>query len=185
MIALVAVLLMGVSACSGGSAGGGSFSFASPGGKTELSYTGSARHPITALSGPSVGGGAALALSGYAGKVVVLNFWGSWCPPCRAEAPDLGRAATVLAPRGVQFLGVDIRDTQQAGADFQTSFQLPYPSIFDPTMRILLSLRGYPSSAIPSTMVLDRSHRVSQIWLRQVTERELVAAVSAIAAERG
>lgn len=181
---LAAVALVMVSACSSGGGGNG-FSFNSPGGRSDLSYTGQDRQALPEISGPNVSSNDRITLSDFAGKVVVLNFWGSWCPPCRAEAPELAGAARSLVAQQVQFLGVDIRDTKQAGTDFQTAFDVPYPSIFDPTMRTLLALRGYPSDAIPSTIVLDRSHRVAQIWLRPVTEREVVATVSAIAAESG
>lgn len=181
--ALTLAVVLAVSACSGGGSAAGGFSFSSPGGASEISYSGENRQPVPELSGPKLVGEGTIGLSDFADKVVVLNFWGSWCPPCRAEAEDLRRAALALEPDGVQFLGIDIRDTRQAGADFQASFKVPYPSIFDPSMRTLLALRGYPSNAIPSTIVLDRKHRVAQIWLRPVTEREVVAVVSLIAAE--
>ncbi len=61
--------------------------------------------------------------------------------------------------------------------------QVPYPSIFDPSMRTLLAVRGYPTSAIPSTLVLDRQRRVAYIFLRVVTADELIAVVGAVAAE--
>ena len=100
-----------------------------------------------------------------------------------AHHPDLGAAARDLAPLGVQFIGIDVRDTRAGGRDFHTSFDVPYPSIFDPSMRTLLSLRGFPTSSIPSTIVLDREHRVAQIWLRRITATELTATVRAIATE--
>lgn len=83
----------------------------------------------------------------------------------------------------MQFIGIDVRDTRAGGRDFHTSFDVPYPSIFDPSMRTLLSLRGFPTSSIPSTIVLDREHRVAQIWLRRITATELTATVRAIATE--
>ena len=100
----------------------------------------------------------------------MLNFWGSWCGPCRAEAPDLEEAATALAPQGVQFLGVNVKDTREAGADFLASKQVSYPSIYDPSMRTLLSIAGFPTGSIPSTIVIDRQGRVAHIWLGQITD---------------
>lgn len=180
-LALTGALML--TGCSGASASGGAFSFVSPGGQTELSYPIDLRKPIGNLSGPDLVADGTVSVSDSPGKVVVLNFWGSWCAPCRAEAGDLNAAAAALSGPGVQFLGVDVRDTRDGGRDFHSTFNVTYPSIFDPTMQTLLSLRGYPASAIPSTMVLDRSHRVAHIWLRRVTADELIAAIGPIAAE--
>jgi thiol-disulfide isomerase/thioredoxin len=185
---ILAVLVAAVAAsCStgGGVASSAGFSFVSPGGQTELSYDGADRQPISAISGPDlINSNATVSLADYPGKVVVLNFWGSWCAPCRAEAQGLANASTTFASRGVQFVGVDIKDTREGGADFHTFKKVPYPSIFDPSMRTLLSLRGYPATAIPSTIVLDRSHRVSHIYLLPVTETQLAAAITPLLNEK-
>ena len=167
-----------------GAGGGGTFTFVSPGGQNAFSYPTGQRQTVGDLSGPSLmDDDRTVRLSDYADRVVVLNVWGSWCAPCRAEAPDLTSAARDLAPLGVQFIGIDVRDTRAGGRDFHMSFDVPYPSIFDPGMRTLLSLRGFPTSSIPSTIVLDREHRVAQIWLRRITATELTATVRAIATE--
>jgi len=183
LLALAAALALAVGACSSTGGSAGSFQFSSPGNNDEISYPPAQRGTITDLSGPDLTGTGTIRLSDYAGKVVVLNFWGSWCPPCRAEAPELNAAARALKPSGVQFLGIDIRDSRQAGSDFHRLMDTPYPSIFDPTMRTLLSLRGFPTASIPSTIVLDRRHRVAHIWLRPVTKAQLLAVITPIAAE--
>jgi thiol-disulfide isomerase/thioredoxin len=164
---------------------GGSFTFVSPGGKTDISYPVADRGTVGNLSGPDLTGDGTLSLADYAGKVVVINFWGSWCPPCRAEQDGLRLASKNLAGDGVQFLGIDLREGSRSdGQDFHRAKKVPYPSIYDPTMRTILSLRGYPAASIPSTIVLDRQHRVAQIWLTSVSMDELQSVVSDIAAEK-
>ena len=188
LAALGAAAVLLLAACSTGNDAavyGGSFTFVSPGGQTEFSYPASDRGTVTNLSGENLAGEGTVSLSDYAGKVVVLNFWGSWCTPCRAEAPALEEAATALAPAGVQFLGINVKDTKSAGADFLASKQVGYPSIYDPSMRTLLAIRGYPASGIPSTIVLDRQGRVAHIWLEAIDDpKEMIDVVGAIAAEQ-
>lgn len=184
--ALVAMLAGALLAgCTGGDGGtGGSFTFVSPDGKQEFAYAPAERGTVGNLSGPDLAGEGTRSLGDYAGEVVVVNFWGSWCSPCRAEADELEEAAAALAPAGVRFLGVNVQDTQEAGADFLRSKGVTYPSIYDPAMRTLLSIRGYPTSGIPSTLVIDRQGRVAHIWLYPFDDATpLVQTVSAIAAE--
>lgn len=178
--ATVAAALVAVAAgCSTGhdaAVFGGSFQFTSPGGKTEFAYPPGQRGAINDLSGPKVGGGT-VGLSDFAGQIVVVNLWGAWCTACRAEADDLKVAEELLRPRGIKFMGLDVKDNPGAGAAYQQEKGIPYPSIEDPGMRTLLSLRGFPSSAIPSTFVLDRDHRVAHIWLGSVRAAQLVETI--------
>lgn len=189
LVALGVIAMAGLAACSTGNDAavyGGSFTFVSPGGQTEFSYPVDQRGTVGDLSGPDLANkDATVALSDYAGKVVVVNFWGSWCGPCRAESDELNTAAAALAGQGVQFLGVNVKDTRDAGADFLNSKQVGYPSIFDPSMRTLLSIRGYPSGSIPSTIVIDRQGRVAHVWLEEISNPDqLISTVSQIAAEQ-
>lgn len=114
--------------------------------------------------------GKPLSLDEYAGKVVVLNVWGSWCPPCRKEAPLLGDAARELAGDGVVFVGVNTKDSRpEQGLAFQRRYGVPYPSFFDPSGRTLLSFRGTLNpSAIPSTVVIDAQGKVAASILGEV-----------------
>ena len=104
-----------------------------------------------------------VSLKQYAGKVVVLNVWGSWCPPCRKEAPMLVSAAKQLKGSDVVFLGIDSKDASpDQGRAFQRRYDVPYPSLYDPAGRTLLAFAGTLNpSAIPSTVVLDRKGRVA------------------------
>lgn len=103
-----------------------------------------------------------LALSDWFGHIVVLNVWGSWCGPCRAEAPDLVRVAHETADRGARFLGIDTRDIPAAARAYVRHYGLPYPSLSDPGGQVLVNLNGIiPISAIPSTVVIDPDGRVA------------------------
>lgn len=185
-VGLAAVLLL--AGCSTGddqAVYGGSFTFVSPGGQKQISYPIAERGTIGTLAGPDLMSDATISAAQFTGKVVVLNFWGSWCPPCREEQDSLSLIATQLASQGVQFLGVDVRDTRTDGQDFHRAKDIPYPSIYDATLRTFLALRGYPATAIPSTVVLDRAGRVAQIWLvsAEVPMGEMKARIAEIAAE--
>jgi thiol-disulfide isomerase/thioredoxin len=185
---LTLAALAGCSAGDDAAVHGGSFTFVSPGSKTTFSYPQGQRQTVGNLSGPSLMTDKTISLSDYAGKVVVINFWGSWCPPCRAEQDGLSLISRQLASKGVQFLGIDLKEpSQSSGQDFHRSKNVPYPSIYDPTMRTILSLRGYPSGSIPSIIVLDRQHRVAQIWLLSADEPvgKMKSRIAAIASEHG
>jgi thiol-disulfide isomerase/thioredoxin len=119
--------------------------------------------------------GERVALADFAGQVVVVNVWGSWCVPCRTEAPRLAAAADRLAGEGVRFLGVNIRDSVAQARAFVRRYGLAYPSIFDPDGSTLLGFRDtLPPNAIPSTLVVDRSGRVAARVLGEVDETTLV-----------
>lgn len=119
--------------------------------------------------------GERVALSDFAGKVVVVNVWGSWCAPCRAEAPMLADAARDLADDDVVFLGIDSRDPSRAAAQaFVRRFDLPYPSIYDQQGKSLLAFRGTLNpNAIPSTVIIDREGRVAASVLGEISRTTL------------
>ena len=181
LLALAGLLL--VAGCS--SPEDGAFVFGGTGGRTMIVYDPpSSRGVLPAVSGESLlEPGRTISTDQYRGQVVVLNVWGSWCGPCRAEADALDQVATASAPRGVQFLGIDVRDQRDAAADFVRDRGVVYPSIFDPPGRSLLVLRGYPRNAVPSTIVLDREHRVAAVFLTSLLASDLQPVVDRIAAE--
>jgi thiol-disulfide isomerase/thioredoxin len=189
-VVLVLVFVLGVTACASGptaGSGGGSFEFVSPGGRTDTFYDPPERRgTVGALTGPDLMiAGKTTALADFAGKVVVINLWGQWCGPCRGEAPELERVFEETRNSGVAFLGIDVRDPQQDKAqDFVRDFKVSYPSIYDPPMRTLIALGGkFPTSVIPSTLVLDRRHRVAAVFLRALLAQDLEPVVRRVAAE--
>ncbi|MGH3915357.1 MAG: TlpA disulfide reductase family protein [Pseudonocardiaceae bacterium] len=183
---MAAVLLL--AGCATGTdavARGGTFEFVTPGGKTDIFYDPPAeRGTVGELSEDSLTEpGRTISLDDYRGQVVVLNVWGSWCGPCRSEADDLVRVADATAAQGVQFLGINVRDSRQAGADFARDFGLTYPSIYDPPGRTLFALGGAPRAVVPLTVILDREHRVAAVFLRPILAEDLMPVVNKLVAE--
>lgn len=164
----------------------GAFEFVAPDGGFQFTYPPQDRKTVGEISGPSVQRpDSRVSLSTYAKKVVVLNFWGSWCGSCRGEQDFLNLQQENLAGQGVQFIGINVRDNQEGASSFIASKQVPYPSIFDPTMRVLLSLRGMPASGIPATVILDRDHRVAAIWVGAISNPSgFVSELKSVAAEK-
>jgi thiol-disulfide isomerase/thioredoxin len=113
------------------------------------------------------------------GKVLVVNVWGSWCPPCRKEAPQLVQAHHRLTTGSkrpkVAFVGIDTRDPSRAAAKaYERSFSVPYPSVYDPSGTLLLGFAdSLPPSAIPSTLVIDERGRVAARVLGAITAATL------------
>ena len=126
--------------------------------------------------GPVVGKtleGEEVSLADFKGQVVVLNVWGSWCPPCRKEAPLLAQAARTLEPEGVAFLGINTRDSStDQGLAFQKKYDVPYPSIYDPSGQTLLAFRRTLNpNSIPTTLIIDADGKVAASILGEVPSK--------------
>jgi len=118
--------------------------------------------------------GARLDFSSYRGRVVVLNFWGSWCGPCRAEAPTLAVTAQQYRSDGVAFLGVDVRDTTASALAFTRDFGITYPSVSDPGSVITLDFTAVvPIAGTPTTLVIDRTGHIAGAVFGTATSQEL------------
>lgn len=187
LLGLLAVLLL-VGGCGVGrdavGAGAQEFRFVAPGGQTRITYDPPAsRSRITDLRGESLlHPGTEVGIADFPGKVRVINIWGSWCGPCRTEAPEL-QAVQEAAREDAVVLGIDVRDDLQAARDFMTSRGLTYDSIFDPSGRTLTRLAGYPRNVVPSTIVLDRQARVAAVFLVPVGSSDLLPLITKLAAE--
>lgn len=190
VVALLGLLLLAVcsTGCSTGKDAvnqGNTFEFVSPGGRTDISYDGAERKPIPNLSGEDLmNPGKQISLADFAGKVTVLNVWGQWCAPCRTEAPELEKLFQRNQAAGVQVVGLDVRDDDRsAPQDFVRDRGLTYPSIYDPPGRSLLRLSGYPVNVVPSTIVLDKQHRVAAVYLRSILASDIAPLVQRLTGE--
>ena len=185
--AAIAAALLATLALAG--CGGGAIAADTPDSSGQ-SFVGSAYNSTVFRAGarpvaPDISGttltGQHLTLSAYRGSVVVINFWGSWCAPCRAEAPDLSALAANYGTRGVRFLGIDIRDDPVSADAFIKAFGVPYPSLNDPSDELALAFRGtVPPAAIPTTLVIDRSGRIAARILGSVSYDSLRALITQV-----
>ena len=176
-----------VSACSNASTDqGGTFSFHSPGGQTEITYDEADRQPLSGFEGESLmEPDKTIALSDFSDQIVVLNAWGQWCAPCRAEVDDLQAVHERLQAQGDgTVLGINVRDSNaEIARDFVKDNGVTYPSIYDPPFKTAASLGGVPSSVIPTTIVLDKQHRPAAVFLREITADDLIEVVDRLVEE--
>lgn len=183
-------IALAVSACSsdtnGKSGGGGDTNFVTNTGGVSTVAKGE-RKPVAELSGETLEG-KRLDVADLKGKVVVLNVWGSWCPPCRAEAPHFAKVAKDLKAKGVEFVGINTRDpNKQPALAFEEDYGVPYPSLYDPAGKLIVS--GFPKGtlnpqAIPSTVVLDKNGKVAARSLMALDETKLRSMIEPLIAEK-
>jgi len=183
----VAAAALVLSACSSGGTSGGS-------GNTNF-ITGSDgiatvkkgdRQAAPDLSGKTIDG-KTLNTADYKGKVLVVNVWGSWCSPCRAEADNLVQVAKATANKDVQFVGLNTRDTStEPAVAFEKKYEVPYPSLYDPTGRLMLRFKKgtLNPQAIPSTIVIDRDGKIAARALQALSEDKLREMLDPVIAEK-
>lgn len=118
--------------------------------------------------------GGELSLADRLGSVVVVNFWASWCTPCRDEAPALERLWQEYGDRGVVFVGVSYKDVESKARPFIEEFDVTYPNGSDPYNRISAA---YRITGVPETFLISRDGRLLQWWVGPITEAGLRAAL--------
>ncbi|MEV6163890.1 TlpA disulfide reductase family protein [Streptomyces sp. NPDC052052] len=186
--AAVVALALTLTACGGDgnkAGGGGNTNFVT--GSGGISTVAKAdRQAAPKLDGETLEG-KQLAVTDYKGKVVVLNMWGSWCGPCRAEAKHFAQVAKETENQGVQFVGINTRDPQKGPAlSFEENYGVPYPSLYDPTGKLMLRFpKGtLRPQAIPSTVVLDRDGKIAARSLTAIDADKLRQMIDPLIAEK-
>jgi len=135
------------------------------------------REKAPVLSGDDLEG-RPLSTADHAGDTLVINVWGSWCPPCRKEAPALAEVSRQYANRGVTFVGVLVRDKPAAALAFTRKQETPYRSIADFSGRNLLGFSdSLPSQAIPTTWIIDDRGRVAVRIMDEVSASTLAGLI--------
>jgi thiol-disulfide isomerase/thioredoxin len=140
------------------------------------------RPAAPALGGDAVSGPAVNASRGR-GHVQVVNFWGSWCGPCRAEAAALSLAARETSGDGVLFLGVDVKEDRSSAARFEQAHHTPYPSLFDQPGVVSTRFHRFAPRETPTTVLLDREGRIARVLPGQVRLAELLVLIKGLVAE--
>ncbi len=137
--------------------------------------------PADRVAAPDIKGdlleGGTYDLAAHKGKVVVVNFWASWCPPCRVEADDLENVRKSLT--GVDFVGINVRDERDKALAFHAG-RAGYPSIFDPAGRLALAFKQVPPNTIPATLIIDAQGRVAVVIRKAIQQDELQRLTSSV-----
>lgn len=115
-----------------------------------------------------------IALQDLIGQVLVINFWASWCDPCRNEASELEAAWRVYRERGVIFVGIAYRDAPAKAEQHMAEFDVTYPNAQDPSGRIA---RRYGVTGVPETFVVDTDGRLAKHFIGEVTSAQLAAVI--------
>ncbi|WP_194916579.1 TlpA family protein disulfide reductase [Catenulispora rubra] len=115
---------------------------------------------------------------------MVVNIWGSWCGPCREEAPVLSQISAAPAAQGVRFWGIDTHDTDQAALAFEHEYGIAYPSLADPNGSLTAALAAYvPVDAVPSTLVVDATGHIADRFIGRVDAATLTRMIDVARSE--
>ena len=188
LLGLVLATALLSSACSGGTdavdqTAGGQYRYvgATPKGKTIAEAK---RKPAGRATGTLLGGGG-WTLKSLNGQVVVLNYWATWCAPCRIETPNLQRVYTAWKPKGVTFVGIDVKEADRSPVRaFVKDNAVTYPIVFDEGAKTALQIGHLPLQGLPNTVVIDKQGRVAAVYVGNVLPADLEPVLASLTAER-
>jgi thiol-disulfide isomerase/thioredoxin len=139
-------------------------------------------HRVVEVKGVLLADGSPWSSTSARGSVLVVNFWASWCGPCRTEQPSLNQVARTYRGRGVRFIGINVRESRGAAQSYVEEFQIPYPSLYDQAALNAARLQAF---ALPSTFILDRDGVVAYRLTGKTTVPILSARLDRLLAEGG
>jgi peroxiredoxin len=183
LAAAVAVALV-ASACTGKdavdqSANGYSF----PGGnKLGTTFDIGKRKLAGGFSAPLLDGGS-VSLAQSAGKVVLINFWATWCGPCATETPQLDALYREMKAKNVAFIGIDTKDIRNKAESFVKNNDITFPIAFDEQGKTAVALGKIPDNSLPFTVLIDKQQRVAAVYLSRVTAKDLRPVLDKLLAE--
>jgi peroxiredoxin len=123
-------------------------------------------------------------LSDDRGKVVVLNYFASWCPPCQTETPQFDSIYRERKSAGVQFVGMDVKDPSKSAAQSWIKDKgITFPVVYDEAARSAIQLGDVPMAALPSTVVIDKQGRVAAVYVGSVLPKDLTPALDELTKE--
>lgn len=185
---VLAALLTGVlalSACTGKDAvnqtAGGQFRFVS-GTSLGHTYKIADRKKAGDFTGSLLDGGT-ITLSQDSGKVVVINFWATWCGPCTTETPQFDAVYRANKAKGVAFIGIDTKDIPNKAQAFVKDNEITYPIVSDETSRTALALGKIPALSLPFTVVVDKQQRIAAVYLSTMSAKDLQPVIDQLLAE--
>jgi thiol-disulfide isomerase/thioredoxin len=184
---VLATALLG-SACSGGTdavdqTAGGQYRYvgATPKGKTIAEAK---RKPAGPATGMLLDGGG-WTLKSLKGQVAVLNYWATWCAPCRIETPNLQKVYAAWKPKGVAFVGIDVKEANRSPViAFVKDNAVTYPIIFDEGAKTALQIGHLPLQGLPNTVVIDKQGRVAAVYVGNVLPADLEPVLASLTTER-
>jgi peroxiredoxin len=172
---LLLATLLALSACTGKDAvdqsANGTFTFHSGTALGKL-YAKSDRQPASAFTADLIGGGT-FNLASTRGNVVVLNYWASWCAPCRTEAPQFDLLYRQIKSRGVDFYGIDTKDAKGNAESFVKDYDISYPIVYDELGETAIRLGNLPTVNLPFTVLIDKHGKVAAVYIIRLSAKDL------------